>query len=194
MNIHSYPLALGMMLAAASAVLVAGCNREEVVSLEASVIPATTVGTEIDDTVVTAKVKSALLVDQDIKGFEFKVETRKGKVLLSGFVDNQSLANRAISVTRAVEGVNGVENAMTLKDGKATLGNKVDDGIVTGRVKSALLSDPKVKSFDIAVATRNGEVQLSGYVDNKAQVDRAIDVTRGVEGVQSVANQMSIKK
>jgi hyperosmotically inducible protein len=152
------------------------------------------VGTEIDDTVVTTKVKAALLGDQDVKGFEFKVETRKGKVLLSGFVDNQALADRAISVARAVEGVKDVENGMTLKDGKQTVGNKVDDGVVTAKVKSALLSDPSVKSFDIAVVTRKGEVQLSGFVDNQAQIDRAIDVTRAVEGVQGVANEMSIKK
>ncbi len=49
----------------------------------------TTVGTEIDDTVVTTKVKSALLADAEIKSFDVKVETRKGAVQLSGFVDNQ---------------------------------------------------------------------------------------------------------
>ena len=74
------------------------------------------------------------------------------------------------------------------------MGNKLDDGIVTAKVKSALLSDPGVKSVDIAVVTRKGEVQLSGFVDNQAQIDRAIDVTRAVEGVQVVANEMSIKK
>ena len=194
MNIRFYPLVLGMALSAGMAILVTGCNRQEAVPPNASAPPPTTVGTEIDDTVVTTKVKAALLGDQDVKGFEFKVETRKGKVLLSGFVDNQALADRAISVARAVEGVKDVENGMTLKDGKQTVGNKVDDGVVTAKVKSALLSDPSVKSFDIAVVTRKGEVQLSGFVDNQAQIDRAIDVTRAVEGVQGVANEMSIKK
>jgi hyperosmotically inducible protein len=93
-----------------------------------------------------------------------------------------------------VEGVKGVENAMILKDGKATVGNTVDDGVVTAKVKSALLADPGVKSSDIAVVTRKGEVQLSGYVDSQVQINRAIDVTRAVEGVQRVGNEMSIKK
>ena len=188
MNIRFYPLVLGMAL------LVTGCNRQEAVPPNTSAAQPTTVGMEIDDTVVTTKVKSALLGDQDIKGFDIKVETRKGIVLLSGFVDNQARADRAISVARAVEGVKGVENNMTIKDGKVTVGNKVDDSIVTTRVKSALLSDPGVKSVDIAVVTRKGEVQLSGFVDNQAQIDRAIDVTRAVEGVQGVVNEMSIKK
>ena len=154
----------------------------------------TTVGTKIDDSVVTARVKSALLADPAVRGLEIKVETRKGLVLLSGFVDSQARIDNAIALTRKVEGVRDVENGMTLKEGKATVGNKVDDGIVTAKVKSALLSDPGVKSFDIAVATRKGEVQLSGFVDNQAQIDRAIEIARGIEGVQNVNNEMSIKK
>jgi hyperosmotically inducible protein len=183
-----------------------GCNnRQEEARAPAASAPATaagtatpasgtTVGTEIDDSVVTAKVKAALLEDRDVKSFEIKVETRKGQVQLSGFVDTQARIDYAMALTRKVEGVKGVENGMSLKDGKATVGNTVDDGIVTAKVKSALLADPGVKSFDIATATRKGEVQLSGFVDNQAQIDRAIDIARGVEGVQSVNNQMRIKK
>ena len=151
-------------------------------------------GTEIDDSVVTARVKTALLADPDAKSFEIKVETRKGQVQLSGFVATQARIDNAIALTRSVEGVRGVENGMSLKDGKATVGNAVDDGIVTAKVKSALLADPAVKSFDIAIVTRKGEVQLSGFVDNLAQASRAIEIARGVEGVQTINNEMSVKK
>ena len=75
-----------------------------------------------------------------------------------------------------------------------TVGTKIDDSVVTTRVKSALLSDPSIKSFDIAVVTRKNEVLLSGFVDNQAQIDRAIEITRGVEGVENVMNKMSIKQ
>ncbi len=194
MNIRLYPLVFGMVLTTGMAILITGCNRQEAVPPNASVPPSTTVGTEIDDTVVTTKVKSALLGDQDIKHFDIKVETRKGMVLLSGFVDNQAQAALAVSVARGVEGVKGVENGMTIKDANVTVGNKVDDSIVTTKVKSALLSDASVKSLDIAVVTSKTVVQLSGFVDNQAQIDRAIEVTRAVEGVQDVINEMSIKK
>ena len=194
MNIRPNPLFRGLALATVAAFLASGCNRQEPVPPGASAAPSTTVGTEIDDTVVTAKVKSALLGDQDVKGLGIKVETRKGTVQLSGFADSQVQVDRAVSVARGVEGVKGVENGMTLKDGKVTVGNKVDDGIVTAKVKSALLADPGVKGFDIAVATSKGEVQLSGFVDNQMQIDHAIEVARGVEGVQRVDNKMSLKK
>lgn len=178
--------------AALAAMLAAGCgNRQD----EAATAPAaTTVGTEIDDTVVTAKVKSALLADPDIKSFDLKVETRKGVVQLSGLVENQAQIDRAIAETTAVEGVRSVENGVGLIAGKTTLGNKVDDGIITGKVKSALLADPGVKSFDIAVVTRKGQVQLSGFVDSQAQIDQAVAIARNVDGVTSIDNELSIKK
>ena len=156
----------------------------------------TTVGTEIDDSIITAKVKSKLLTDSNIKGFDFKVETHKGDVQLSGFVDNQVQIDHAIMTTRSVEGVKNVDNRVSLKSDSAatTMGSKVDDSVVTSKVKSALLADADIKSYDIAVITNNGEVQLSGFVDNQTQIDRATVVARGIEGVRNVRNELSIKK
>ena len=136
----------------------------------------TTVGTDVDDGVITTKVKSALLADEIVKGLDIKVETHKGEVQLSGFVDNQTQIDRAISITRGVEGVKNVDNKMTLKTAETTVGEKIDDGIVTTKVKAALLAESGVNSADIAVVTRDGEVQLSGFVDNEAQVERAAEV------------------
>jgi hyperosmotically inducible protein len=190
----AYPIALlrGLALACALPILMAGCgNRQEEARAPAA---STTVGTEIDDSVVTARVKSALLADPDVKSLEIKVDTRKGQVQLSGFIDTQARVDNAIALTRKVEGVKGVENAMSVKAGTATVGNTVDDGIVTAKVKSALLADPSMKSFDVAVVTRKGEVQLSGYVDNQAQIDRAVDIARRVEGAQHVSNELIVKK
>jgi len=180
-----------LLILGAICVFAAGCGQQtEAPKASASI----TVGTQIDDTVVTTKVKSALLADADVKSFDLKVETRKGVVQLSGFVDNQAQVERAIATTSGVEGVNSVENNITLKDGKATVGNTVDDGIITAKVKSALLENPDVKSFDIAVVTRKGQVQLSGFVDSQAQVDEAIATANKVAGVTSIGNEMSIKK
>jgi hyperosmotically inducible protein len=170
--------------------LIAGCSQAEPPPPAAS----TSLGTVIDDTVITARVKSALLAEPDIKSFDLKVETRKGQVQLSGFVDNQAQINHAITTARAVEGVTGIEHSMTLKGRSPTIGNSLDDGIITTRVKSALLADQSIRSFDIAVVTRTGAVQLSGYVNSQVQIDHAIGLARKVDGVMRVDNEMSIKK
>ena len=153
-----------------------------------------TVGTDIDVGLITAKVKSALLTDPDVKSIDFKVETRKGEVLLSGFATNQSQIDRALAVAKAVPGVKSVDNRVSMKGASTKVGSTVDDGIVTTQVKAALLADASVKSFDISVVTRKNEVQLSGFVDNQAQSDRAVEVARGIKGASSVINDMKVKK
>ena len=185
-------LVLGTALASVLAVSVIGCSKP--VDNVGLPVASTTVGTDIDDSVITSSVKSALLADADIKSFDFKVETRKGEVLLSGFVDNQSQVDRATAATRAVAGVKGSQNNVVLKGAPVTVGKKVDAGIITSKVKAAFLGEPAIKSFDIAVVTRDDEVLLTGFVDNQAQVDRAMEVARSIEGVRLVRNEMSIKK
>lgn len=192
MKIHLTTWVPALALACGASIGMSGCDKPEMTTNTTT--SGTTVGMEIDDSVVTTRVKSALLADHDIKSFDIKVETRKGVVQLSGFVDTQDRIDKAMALVRGVEGVKGVENGMTLKDGKATMGDAVDDSVITARVKSALFSDPGVKSFDIAVVTRKGEVQLSGYIDSSVQISRIIEIVRGVDGVQGVKNEMTIKK
>jgi hyperosmotically inducible protein len=153
------------------------------------------VGTEIDDTVITTKVKSALLKDTGLESLDIKVETRKGVVQLSGFVDSQNQMDRAMAVAQGVDGVSNVDNKIRIKAKDTSVGAKIDDSVITTKVKAALISDPIIKNFDIGVVTRDGEVQLSGFVEDQTQVDRAIEVAREVEGVKNVLDdQMSIKK
>ncbi|MGK3113062.1 BON domain-containing protein [Candidatus Pantoea formicae] len=72
-------------------------------------------GGYIDDTVITTKVKAQLLNDESLKSTEINVETFKGRVQLSGFVSSPQMANRAVTVTRSVEGVKSVVNNMQIK-------------------------------------------------------------------------------
>lgn len=188
-------LVLTVTLISALSMAACGKTEDKAVAPEAPKPEAeTTVGTKIDDSAITAKVKSAFLADEDVKGLDIKVETNRGEVQLSGFVDNQVQMDRATSVARGVEGVKNVINNMTLKTATTSAGEKMDDGIITTKVKAALLAEEGIKSTDIGVVTRDGEVQLSGFVENQTQIDRATEVARGVEGVKNVINEMSIKK
>jgi hyperosmotically inducible protein len=161
---------------------------------EAQTAP-TTIGTEIDDTAITTKVKTALLADDYVKGLDIKVETRKGVVQLSGYVDSQEQINKAIAITKGIKGVKHVDNKMMVKGGEASVGEKIDDSIISTKVKAALAADDSIKnSTDIAVETHEGKVQLSGYANDKAQLNRAVQIARDVEGVKNVVNKISIKR
>jgi osmotically-inducible protein OsmY len=72
-------------------------------------------GEYVDDTVITTKVKAAILDEPSLKSSEINVETFKGVVQLSGFVNSQGDINKAVEVSRRVSGVKSVKNSMRLK-------------------------------------------------------------------------------
>lgn len=72
-------------------------------------------------------------------------------------------------------------------------GEYIDDTVITTKVKAAILGEPSLKSSEINVETFKGVVQLSGFVSSPADINRAIELTRRVEGVRSVKNDMRAK-
>jgi osmotically-inducible protein OsmY len=72
-------------------------------------------GEFVDDSTITAKVKAAFIKDDTVKAFDVSVETFKGIVQLSGFVDTAEQKSRAGEVTRGVRGVHEVKNSISVK-------------------------------------------------------------------------------
>jgi osmotically-inducible protein OsmY len=72
-------------------------------------------GEYVDDTVITTKVKAAILNEPTLKSAEINVETFKGVVQLSGFVSSKVAEGKAVEVTQTVAGVKSVKNDMRLK-------------------------------------------------------------------------------
>jgi osmotically-inducible protein OsmY len=72
-------------------------------------------GEYIDDTLITGKVKAALVADPDLKATEINVETYKGTVQLSGFVASPDHIPKAVQLARGIQGVKGVKNDMAVK-------------------------------------------------------------------------------
>ena len=72
-------------------------------------------GEYVDDTVITSKVKAAILNEPGLSSAEINVETFKGKVQLSGFVTSRADIDKAVTVARGVAGVKSVKNEMQLK-------------------------------------------------------------------------------
>ena len=72
-------------------------------------------------------------------------------------------------------------------------GEYVDDSVITTKVKAAVLNDPSLKSAEINVETFKGKVQLSGFVNSRSDINHAVAVAKGVDGVVSVSNDMKLK-
>jgi osmotically-inducible protein OsmY len=72
-------------------------------------------GEYVDDTVITGKVKAAIFNEPTLNSAEINVETFKGVVQLSGFVNSREDVTMAVAVARKVGGVTSVKNDMRLK-------------------------------------------------------------------------------
>ncbi|WP_372994470.1 BON domain-containing protein [Marinobacter sp.] len=100
--IRSVPMLMMAMLVA----LFVGCASTE---------SSSGTGEYIDDTVITAKVKTAIFNESTLKSSEINVETYKGEVQLSGFVNSKADIDTAVRVARSVKGVTSVSNDMEMK-------------------------------------------------------------------------------
>lgn len=102
-KIGKYLTALFLAVSVVTAVGCAATSKQE------------STGEYVDDAVITARVKAALIKDETVKATEVNVETFKGAVQLSGFVASQAAANKAVEITRGISGVKSVKNDMRIK-------------------------------------------------------------------------------
>lgn len=72
-------------------------------------------------------------------------------------------------------------------------GEYIDDVVITTKVKAAIFNEPSLKSAEINVETYKGVVQLSGFVNSQADINKAVEIARGVNGVTAVKNDMRLK-
>ena len=100
-----FRVAMGFMLITVFAVIL-GC---------ASTSSKEGTGEYIDDSVITTKVKAAVLNEPTLKSVEINVETFKGVVQLSGFVNSEADIAKAASLAKGIKGVTSVKNDMRLK-------------------------------------------------------------------------------
>ncbi len=78
-----------------------------------------TPGQYLDDKVITAKVKAAIVEDPGVKALQIKVESYEGVVQLSGFVDSPEQISRAGEIAKGVEGVKSVKNDLIVRPQKS---------------------------------------------------------------------------
>ena len=103
-----------LFIAAALAAGAAGCSSSP--GKGPTETTAANAGRVVDDSVVTGKVKAALIADPVTKAHEINVETFQGTVQLSGFVDSNEAKSRAVEVARNVEGVRNVKNSLQVRE------------------------------------------------------------------------------
>lgn len=75
-----------------------------------------------------------------------------------------------------------------------SVGQYIEDSAITTNVKAAIFRQDDLSAAEINVETFNGVVQLSGFVSQPAQIARATEIARSVEGVKGVKNNLTVKR
>ncbi len=149
----------------------------------------------IEDSVITANVKSKMLADKDVSGLSVHVETKNAIVELSGHVKTEEEASKAIEIAAATEGVRDVD-ATNLKVDASS--QPFTDAAITAKVKGIYLRDKIFGEAPVAVSTvhvktKDGVVYLTGSVENEAQLTNAEELAKTVKGVKSVKSTLMVK-
>jgi hyperosmotically inducible periplasmic protein len=182
-----------------------------------------TFGCSQSDPGITTAVKAKLAADDQVKSYRIDVDTKDRVVTLSGAVDTPGARERAVQIARNTNGVTNVVDQLIVSPGAtpttgvddavqgkakeksaeardkagevaADAKNATSDAMVTAAVKSKFLADTSVSGLRIDVDTADGVVTLTGTVPSKAEIDRAITVAKGTDGVKRVVNKLKVGK
>lgn len=180
-----------------SALLLQGCIAGVVVGSAAVATKTATdprsVGTQVDDGTLEARVESALSKDQQLKKDARVVATAyQGKVLLTGQSPNADLTARAKQIAMGVEGTTEVYNEIR-QGTPVSLSTASSDTWITTKVRSQLLTSDTVKSSNVKVTTENGEVFLLGLVTQQEGQSAAL-IASQVSGVKHVTTAFTYVK
>lgn len=180
-----------------SALLLQGCVAGVVVG-SAAVATKTatdprTVGTQVDDGTLEARVENAIGKDQQLKKDARVVATAyQGKVLLTGQAPSTELASRAKQIALGVDGAVEVYNEIR-QGTPVSLGTASSDTWITTKVRSQILTSDTVKSSNVKVTTENGEVFLLGLVTQQ-EGQSAAQIASQVSGVKHVTTAFTYVK
>ncbi|MBC8944660.1 MULTISPECIES: division/outer membrane stress-associated lipid-binding lipoprotein [Xenorhabdus] len=178
-----------LLLVFCSAMLLQGCIGAAIVGSAAIATKAgtdpRTVGQQVDDTTLEARISNDISKDPQIKSRTRIVTTvYEGKVLLTGQSPDMQLADRAKQIASKVEGVSVVYNEIR-QGNPVTLSTASLDTWLTTKVRSKILASDAVKSSNIKIVTENGEVFLFGIVTRQEGADAA-KIASETDGVKRV--------
>lgn len=152
-----------------------------------------TIGTQVDDGTLEARVGNALNKDQQLKKeARVAVTAYQGKVLLTGQAPSSELASRAKQIALGVDGAVEVYNEIR-QGTPVSLGIASADTWITTKVRTQLLTSDTVKSSNVKVTTENGEVFLLGLVTQQ-EGQTAAQIASQISGVKHVTTAFTYVK
>ncbi len=150
-----------------------------------------TMGRMVDDKTITTKVNMDMVRDPLVKARKIDVDTLEGIVTLTGVVETQEEATRAVEIASQVAGVQRVDN--NLQIGTKSFGQSFNDKVIGSKIKGKLIKEPGIRSLNVDVDVERGVVTLTGIVHSSGNKARIIEIARTTAGTVKVVDNLRIR-
>lgn len=120
------------------------------------------------------------------------INVRHARVMLTGNVDAQETAERAVLLAWRADGVQEVINEITVKPGTDFFAN-ANDALIKKNLEARLLITKDVWVVNYSIDIVSGTAYLLGIAHDQAELDRVLNVTRTTQGVRKVVNHIQIR-
>lgn len=184
------------LLAAFTPLLLTGCVAAAVgAGTEAGVSLAEerSLGRKVDDMTIYSDINRLFIRESTNELFaDVTIDVRHARVLLTGNVKNDALAQRAVELAWQARGVEEVLNELIVNP-NASLMDSAQDNLVKKNLEARLLVTKHVWVINYSINVVNGTAYLLGRVSDQAELDRVLNVTRTTKGVKRVVNYLQIR-
>ncbi len=181
-------------LVLSSCVILTGCGAAVVGGVAAGgykgITDERSVGTMVDDSVISTSVKTRMISDKFVKSRHIDVDVLNGVVYLIGAVESPSQKKMATNIAMGVDGVRRVENQLIVSG--TTVGQSLNDIIFTSKLKVHLLKHPDIRSTNIDVDTNNNIVTLTGIVGSQKEKNTTLSIAQRVADGRRIVDNLRV--
>lgn len=146
----------------------------------------------LTDTQIATKIRVSLYQKNPDLHHRVSVNVQNSEVLLTGAVPTNEEHLEAVKTAWEAKGVKRVIDNIAVSEG-ASVGVYAKDTWITTQVKTKLLFDGDIQSANYSIKTVSGNVYVMGIAQDQAELERAINHARNVEGVKKVVSYVKIK-
>jgi osmotically-inducible protein OsmY len=151
-----------------------------------------TVGGQVDDTVIGAKIRGRFNENSWVKELPVEIFVFRGDVYLVGQVKQAGQASRMAALAQGVQGVRQITTYLLPTRG-VQIQDAASDTAITAQVRGRLIAEKGISSTQISVKTVQGHVVLMGIVDSSLQASKAELLARKTHGVVVVKNYLKVR-
>tara|TARA_B110000483_G_scaffold209211_1_gene255367 strand:+ start:123 stop:743 length:621 start_codon:yes stop_codon:yes gene_type:complete len=173
-----------------------GCSGPQVITTGAGAAIAAsedekTLGDVFDDTSISIAIKDRIFMYEAILITKIGVDVEKGKVLLTGILDDQSQRVEVVRLAWKQSGVKEVINEIEIED-SFNIKNYAEDKIISIQLVGKVLADKNIKKLKYNFEVQNKIIFMLGVTSDEAELERVFEHARSIKGVRDIISYVDI--